>query len=258
MTVTTHLVIDASSFDKEMELISRLQEGLRTVGIVVIDNIQYNGETLLELGRKLGYLVELPSFLNPGTDKLLTRVSNYKEDAAGHREITTNLFGNYWHHDGDFNDSASNNVFNLLYSIELPNSGGNTGFINTRAAFAGLSPDTTEKLQDISVTVTSDCIEDYQSVQSGCGMSPVTHQILNMQLGSIYLPYFQGSIRLNNGSLATHSELFSSLLLSRDDIQYIHEWKPNQLVAWDNRLCMHKSMGNIDGYRLLYRVQFRA
>ena len=41
----------------------------------------------------------------------------------------------------------------------------------------------------------------------------------------------------------------------QDKYIYRHNWKPNMLIAWDNRTVMHQAEGGYDGYeRLLHRI----
>jgi alpha-ketoglutarate-dependent taurine dioxygenase len=251
--------IEFSEFQGDL-LISRIKDLLASSGVVVVNNVHLDPAQLLELSTQLGSRVDLPDFLHPGQVdgfKNISRVANFTQNADNERSFSDKPFGNYWHHDGDFWPTNQNHIINMLYSVEVPERGGNTAFLNTRVAYNALTEAQRTLLADVTVPVSTDCIEDYigNDADANCGDS--IHCIVQeLPSGrSLYLPKFNGTVRLGDGSEATHEDLFP--LVEQAAFRYEHHWHPNQLILWDNLMCLHRAMGQVEGYRLLWRCQVR-
>jgi alpha-ketoglutarate-dependent taurine dioxygenase len=120
---------DLESLKKNVEVI---KQALRVHGVVCIKNVYLDEAGLIELGERVGdELVVLPKELsfNNKDPKYppLARIGNVLLDGSlkdSSKEATI------WHQDGNFWNPADSYIFNMLMNVELPQSGGDTWFVD--------------------------------------------------------------------------------------------------------------------------------
>ena len=85
----------------DQTFVKAIQEKLEKYGILIIDNIDINEQTFVDLTNMLGEAINLPNFLVPAKIKghpEIARVANFgSEDGIVNPNYA---FGFYWHHDG--------------------------------------------------------------------------------------------------------------------------------------------------------------
>ena len=178
-------------------------------------------------------------------------VSNLDEQGRvadrNHRRILSNMATRLWHTDSSYKKPAAK--FSLLYCSAIPLWGGETEFADMRAAYDAL-PD---RLRDEAEGREAEHYVHHSRATLGfapseeeiAGAIPaVTWPLVRSHAGS-------GRKLLYIGSHATHvvglslpegRVLLADLLEHATQRQFVyrHEWRPRDLVMWDNRAVLHR------------------
>lgn len=178
-------------------------------------------------------------------------VSNLDEEGrvAGrdHRRILSNMATRLWHTDSSYKKPAAK--FSLLYCSAIPDWGGETEFADMRAAHDAL-PD---RLRAEAEGREAEHYVHHSRATLGFAPSedeiagaipPVTWPLVRIHAGSGRKVLYIGShaTRVLGLSLPEGRVLLSDLLEHATQRQFVyrHEWKPGDLVMWDNRAVLHR------------------
>jgi taurine dioxygenase len=169
-----------------------------------------------------------------------------------------------WHSDQSYMVKPATGA--ALYALELPPSGGETYWVDLRAAYAGLPRQLRAKIAG------KRGIFDYAKRLAGYGREtdreiseeakrltpPVTHALVraNPETGdrSLYLDSTTtiGIDYMDTASgLALLDEVYENA--TRDDFVYAHQWRIGDLVLWDNGVTMHRRTPFDPGARRLMK-----
>lgn len=159
----------------------------------------------------------------------------------------------------------------ILCAVELPDSGGDTQYVDMRAAYDGLPEETKKRIADLKGT------HVYQSKHSArklIGLTPeaqakipdaVHHPIVRTHPESGRKSLYLNPIRIESIQGMPDDEalpLLNELLehATQEKYQYRHKWQPGDMVMWDNRCLLHKANGDYDHSqtRYLYRVMLKG
>jgi alpha-ketoglutarate-dependent 2,4-dichlorophenoxyacetate dioxygenase len=245
-----------------------VEQAMDRYAVLVIRDQMIGDEEHIRFSRAFGPL-ELPPNLGLRSYKRRLRRELYDAsnlDASGEILAEDSLRRRYnrgnelFHTDSSFNDLPTK--WSLLLAHELPPEGGNTDFVDTRAVFDDLPDEVKETLEGLVAehllwrsrerTGLKEVTEEMKRL-----MPPVQHALVRA------LPY--GRKALFMGAHASHivgwplekgRELLDRLYETATQPQYIysHEWRPGDLVIWDNRCTMHRA-GSFDDIR--YRRDMR-
>jgi taurine dioxygenase len=169
-----------------------------------------------------------------------------------------------WHSDQSYMAAPATGA--ALYALELPPEGGETFWVDLRAAYAGLP-------RPLRATVTGKRgVFDYAKRLAGYGRDsdqqiseevrrqtpPVTHALVRAhpETGerSLYLDSTTtvGIDYMDTTSgLALLDEVYAAA--TRDDFVYAHQWQVGDLVLWDNGFTMHRRTPFDPGARRLMK-----
>jgi alpha-ketoglutarate-dependent 2,4-dichlorophenoxyacetate dioxygenase len=178
-------------------------------------------------------------------------VSNLDEEGrvAGrdHRRILSNMATRLWHTDSSYKKPAAK--FSLLYCSAIPNWGGGTEFADMRAAYDALPDRLRAEAEGREVehyvhhsraTLGFAPSED----EIAGAVPPVTWPLVRIHAGSGRKVLYIGSHAtcVLGLSLPEGRVLLSDLLEHATQRQFVyrHEWKPGDLVMWDNRAVLHR------------------
>jgi taurine dioxygenase len=192
-------------------------------------------------------------------------ISNQDRFPDGTRYIP----GEGWHTDHS-NDTRPPKA-TVLHAVTLPDRGGDTQYANMAAAYAALPAATKDRIANLLA------IHVYQSTHSArklMGLSDankervpnaVLHPIVRTHPETGRKSIFINPIRIEGILGLDHKEalpLLDDLLAhaTQERFQYRHEWRPGDLVMWDNRYLLHKANGDYDmnQTRYLYRVMLQG
>jgi taurine dioxygenase len=192
-------------------------------------------------------------------------LSNQDRFSDGRRYIP----GEGWHTDHS-NDTRPPKA-TVLHAVELPDEGGDTQFANMAAAYSALPKAMQERLGGLLA------IHVYQSSHSARRLMPlsdtnkeripnaVLHPVVRTHPENGRKAIYINPIRIEGILGLDHKEalpLLAELLAhaTAERFQYRHQWKPGDLVMWDNRCLLHKANGDydMDQTRYLYRVMLQG
>ena len=201
------------------ETFRQIEDVWHTHLVLRFRNQQLDDPALLAFGQLFGELDQAP--IHAGKDVVnpfpqITVMSNIKVDGKaignlGHYEAV-------WHTDMSYNDLTP--IGSLLYSLEVPPTGGNTGFSNMYLAWDTLP-------------------------------SALKKQILGRRHNAcvIGLPLDESEDLLNQ--LWAHA--------TKPDFEWYQVWQVGDLVLWDNRCAMHRRDSfDPESRRLMHRTQIKG
>jgi taurine dioxygenase len=140
----------------------------------------------------------------------------------------------------------------LLYAIQLPSTGGDTGFANMRKAYALLPEEERARLAPMKTVNTLVEVPDYVNEEDAEAYSrPCIHPLIRTHPVTGEKAIWSGTVKVERieGMEPEESRAFLNELLARviqPDVIYRHKWKPGDLVIWDNRATMHMAFRDYD------------
>jgi taurine dioxygenase len=177
--------------------------------------------------------------------------------------------GNYfWHTDKSYHAVPS--LMTMLHATELPPAGGDTEFANTALGYAALPDVTKREIADLKV------VHSWEASRRNAGgrlateeevreRPPVTHPLVRTHpdtgVKSLYLGLHTSHV-VGRGE-AEGRALLARLLAhtTQPAFVYVHQWRPGDLVFWDNRCLLHRAVRNyaMDTHRrILQRTVVRG
>ena len=172
--------------------------------------------------------------------------------------------GTTWHSDHSF--KAVPPKATLLYALVVPESGGDTSFCNTRAAYETLPAATRRRIDGLKA------VHSYESSRSPNRMlarsedevketPDVVHPLVRKHLPTGRKALYLSTTRLERivGLDRAESDALVDELLAhatQPRFVYHHKWRPGDMVIWDNRCSMHHANGDypLEAKRLLHRI----
>jgi len=248
--------------------------------VIVVRNQEMSDADLVSFGRRLGEFQKsnpLPSPLanegkvaQGGGDSQfpeVTVVSNIVDNGVAQGGLGDGEL--VWHTDMSSFESPPNQT--ILHSIEVPASGGNTGFNNMYLAYDTLPAELRERVEGLSLKhdATIDAAgyirKQFKDAPDDLRISPgAVHPLVRTHpetgrnclfLGRRAKSYLVGL------EIADSEQLLDALWAHamRPELEWFHEWKPGDLLMWDNRCVMHRREPfDANARRKLHRVVIRG
>jgi len=161
-----------------------------------------------------------------------------------------NLGNRLWHSDSSFKKIPAK--YSLLSSKTIVKKGGNTEFSDMRLAYENLEDDIRSKIEtlycehsliysrqrlgfDMEKELSKSEIKNFKPV-----LQPMVREIRENNRKTIYLSSHIGKIK---GWLRPDAMSFVDDLIeyaTQKKFKYVHKWKVNDLIMWDNRQTMHR------------------
>ena len=173
-----------------------------------------------------------------------------------------------WHTDMSY--IADPPKASMLYAIEVPPKGGDTGFVNMYAAYQSLSPELKRRIQTLQlkhdgtynsggyvrqgVAAVDDPVNSVGAVHPLVCTHPESGRRA-LYLGRRRNAYIVGL------PLAESEELLDELwsYASRDELTWYNQWRVGDLVLWDNRCTMHRrDPFDSNARRIMHRTQIKG
>jgi alpha-ketoglutarate-dependent 2,4-dichlorophenoxyacetate dioxygenase len=216
--------------------------------------------------------------LNPGLKQIgrqqermseaaLIDISNLGPDgrplARDAKKIVSGLANQLWHSDSSFQSPSVS--YSMLSAVRLPSWGGETEFADLRAAWDALPERLKAKVEGLEaehfalhsrMTLLGDT--DYTPEQQAA-LPPVVWPLVRIHPGSGRRALFAGihARRILGMGLAEGKMLLLDLLEHATDKawRWRHEWRPGDLLIWDNRCTLHRGRAyDLDEPRELRRT----
>lgn len=261
------------------EDIAKLVAATKEFGVVVIEGQHnFSWSEQIMVSRRMGKLSELPpSFEGGDRDPVegypaLRRNANHWSNNGTWKGPS--LFGGYLHQDGNFFPRPHRWLFSMLYCVQAPENGGETKFVDLKEPVKSLPVSLKNRARAAKITVNVRKIPDF------AGGDPshvdlfdvVQHPVLDslpfsqeddedsevLFLGNPFAP-LEESDNDNKTETPLLSQLFDHCT-SSDQFSYSHQWRPGDVVIWDNLQTLHQVLPyeNREGHlRELYRTQIR-
>lgn len=175
--------------------------------------------------------------------------------------INSNYF---WHSDKSF--LAVPSLVTMLQAVELPPSGGDTQFANMARAYDALPEATKRRIDGLRVVQSLEFMRRYTgsappTEDDMASAPPVVHPLVRThpETGrkSLYIGMYSSHIldMPEEEGRALIEELLAHA--TRPELVYTHQWRPGDLVLWDNRCLVHRAVANYEMgkyRRILMRV----
>jgi taurine dioxygenase len=158
----------------------------------------------------------------------------------------------------------------MLYALEVPSSGGDTGFVNMYAAYESLPPALKQRIEGLTlkhdgtynsggylrqgVAAVDDPVNSPGAVHPLVCTHPESGRRV-LYLGRRRNAYIPG-LPLNESEQVL-DELWT--YASRDEFTWYNQWRVGDLVLWDNRCTMHRRDAfDSDARRIMHRTQIKG
>lgn len=219
--------------------------------IILFRNQNINDAELASFSQRFGELDYSPpnenGVMSPPSFAEILILSNVIENG-----IAIGSLGNQeciWHTDMNYNEKPAKG--SILYALEVPNIGGNTGFLNTYLAYDALSAELRHRIEGLTIKhdsttnsagfrrVGSAEVVDIQTSPGVCHPIIRTHpetKRKTLYLGRRRYAYIPGL--LLDESEALLDELWAHA--TQEKFFWHHQWQAGDVVVWDNRCAMHR------------------
>ena len=231
--------------------------------VIVIRGQELDDEELLAFGRRFADLEPVEPMPGKKTLPELAIVSNVVEDGQpigrlGYGEAV-------WHTDSSFNPVPPSAT--LLYALEVPPSGGDTGFANMYRAFETLPAALREQIEGKTIKhdkryTASGTLRAGYSEQDDIRLSPgPSHPIVRVhpETGHRALHLGRRTNSYVNGLSVEESEALLDSLWAHATAPahtWHHQWQARDVLVWDNRCIMHRRDAfDPNARRVMHRAQ---
>lgn len=227
-------------------------------------------DKFLDFARRFGDLDMAPINANGGNWKPeypeLAVISNVVQDGKPIGSLGS--YESKWHTDMSYNELPPK--ASILYAIELPLEGGNTGFASTAAAYDALSDDMKERIAGLTCKHDSshnsvgqvrkgfqEVYEDREDIPGAVHPLVAEHPETGRKviyLGRRARAYIQELDQAESDALL--DELFAYITQPR--FTWTQKWRLGDVVIWDNRCTLHRRDAlDPNERRLLHRAQIK-
>ena len=251
------------------EIFKQIEDAWHTHLVLRFRNQQLDDGALLAFARLFGDLDQAP--IHAGKDVVnpypeITVMSNIKVNGKsignlGHYEAE-------WHTDMSYNETAP--IGSLLYSLEVPPEGGNTGFSNMYAAYDSLPAAVRKQIlgrfcrHDSSRNSAGELRKGYTDVTDPRDAPGAIHPLVRTHPRSHRNCLFLGRRRnayVIGLPLDESEDLLNQLWAhaTQKKFEWYQVWNVGDLLMWDNRCAMHRRDSfDPESRRLMHRTQIRG
>lgn len=235
--------------------------------VILIRGQALTDPELIEFGARLGPL-DLAPLAKTGKEKSRAHpeiivVSNVMENGQAIGVLRDAEV--VWHSDNSYREQPLS--YSALYALEVPARGGNTGFANMYRALETLDPALRQRIEgrtlkhDMTYNSAGDLREGFQPVSDVRAAPGPSHPIVRTHPETGYDALYLGR-RPNayiNGLAVEESEALLNALwahATQPEHTWHHEWRPGDILVWDNRCVMHhRDPFDAGARRVMHRVQ---
>jgi taurine dioxygenase len=231
-------------------------------------NQRLSDDDLVRFSERFGVLDRAPihsSNVKP-EEGYISVISNVKVEGQPIGEL-----GSYeavWHTDMSYMNNPP--IGSLLYALEVPKTGGDTGFANMYLAFERLPEILRSRLSKLSAKHDSSHssvghlrrgfkeVDDPRDAPGAVHAMVLTHP--NTGRKALYLGRRRNAYVLGL-SLEESEQLLDVLWqhATRDEFTWYQKWQPGDLIMWDNRCTMHRRDAfDPSTRRVMHRTQISA
>ena len=234
--------------------VATLNAAIDRYSVLVFHDQQLDDDQLLALGRQFGSIAP-PRMGRRGGHRLghaeVADISNLDTEGnlrrrEDHRRLDA-LGNQLWHSDASFRPISG--ALSMLYAHVVPPAGGDTEFTDLRAAYDSLDAATKTLIDDLiaehSIFHSRGILGHTEYTDAERASLPsVRHPLVRTHPGSKRRTLYMGA----HASHIVGWPIPEGRLLLRDLMEqatqrpfvHAHQWRPGDLVIWDNRCTMHR------------------
>ncbi|HYC46875.1 MAG TPA: TauD/TfdA family dioxygenase [Burkholderiales bacterium] len=223
--------------------------------ILLFRNQNITREQHLELSRRFGELDRhdaFPSDRHPQYPELMVVTNDPAPDGT---PSVSRYTGRRWH--TDLSQTLAPSTGSLLRCWRAPEIGGDTLFANMYAAYDARSPGMQKLIADLhAVHYAGDRKLDNTNADRAHAdeqrriSPPVAHPVVRVHPETGRRAIYLGEkVKRFDGMTEEESRPLIDWLnrhATRSEFVYRHQWRPNDIVLWDNRCTMHQALGDYD------------
>ena len=211
-------------------------------------------EDLLAIGKQLGEPLPpyRPQFSVPGFPEVV-QIGNIREN--GQLISYLNRGGIEWHTDSP--GSSHPPGFSLLYCLksDLPDGGGETGFVSSVSGYAALPDELKTAIQDLELVHSFNTFNDQVAEYAGSEVPTQSGDLRSRNqdtadrmvqthpaTGAKHLYFSHAMIKdIPTAGREAGLELVMQVhdAITADHLVYLHRWTAGDLIVFDNRICLH-------------------
>ncbi|MBS9376080.1 TauD/TfdA dioxygenase family protein [Rhodococcus sp. B50] len=236
------LDVDVNRLLNDEDLPAALLDALEEHGVLLFREVNLDDESQVAFARRLGTLVKFPN-VPPAADEIM-EVSF--DPANGNAEyLAANAF---WHIDGLLDEVVAK--ASILTARVLSESGGETEFASTYAAYEDLSDDEKERYADLHVVHTFETQQRLSypdptpaQLAEWASRKPRTHPLVwTHESGRRSLIFGNGAAEIVGMDPEEGKALLKELeaKATTPDKVFQHTWTVGDMVIWDNTGCVHR------------------
>ena len=244
---------------------AELRDAWNRYGVLVIRGQAIAESHQIAFAKQFGTLERFPPAADgrPGGPELV-RVSNAREDGSFFESTDPPMkylaMTRAWHKDTSYKRVPG--FATILRAVQVPDEGGETEFIDLRAAFDGLPRGEQDRLKGLAAP------HSYGQAMKACGIEgsvapsrvAAVHPLIawhdegrrSLFLSPLHMHTIEGMDDNDSGALLAELVQWST----KPSLIYRHVWRKDDVLLWDNRTTMHRGMPCADRavVRTLHRV----
>lgn len=233
-------------------LFDEIHQAFLDYGILLFRNQDISHEQHIAFSRRFGELDThdaLPRDRHPDHKEIMVVTNEPKADGS---PSDSRYIGRRWHTDMSFTLVPS--LGSLLRCVTIPEVGGDTMFANTYLAYDTLSAGMKEmvgSLHGIHATGSRTVVDVEDDLERKRLNPPVAQPVVRVHpetgrkalcLGEVRLTRFDNMTVEESQPLITYLNRHAT----RPEFVYRHQWRKNDILAWDNRCTMHLALADFD------------
>lgn len=250
---------------------AQLNELFELRGLLIFEDVEPSPAMQVAISTVFGPLKDHPSKATPrvgGDDMLGVIEIRHRPNSGGRVRIGDQVMSQWlpWHFDHCYNDAL--NRAGVLRSVEIPPEGGMTGFVDGIALYEAISSDVREQIADKTIMYAMDVIlgdlrygrpVDFAEVEASPESKAVMEEfadrpralhpaVWTRRSGEKVLhvsPWMAKGIDGldDNEGDALLKIVCDEIVDAARDLSYFHQWKPTDMLIWDNWRCLHSVSG---------------
>jgi taurine dioxygenase len=262
-------VTQASVRDDDVR--AQINELFETYGVLVFEDVEPSPKMQVALSEVFGPLKDHPSQATPragGDDMLGVIEMRHDPDEEGSVRLDGRMLAQWlpWHFDHCYNNEL--NRAGVLRAVEVPPEGGRTGFVDGIALYRTIPADVRDRIEGETVIYAMDVImgnlrygrpADFEEVhpppQAVAVMAEFAERpralhpaVWTRRTGEKVLhvsPWMAKGIEGRDDAEADAllMAVSDAIVDAARDLCYFHEWRPTDMVIWDNWRCLHSVSG---------------
>lgn len=227
---------------------------LHKYGVLLLRGTAMDEEGFISLGRQIGELEEIC----PAEERVPGYTHMRLQSNLPGLGLRADVAGGFWHSDGSCSDQPPGAT--LLRGVEAPADGGDTMFVDMRAAWRGLPADDRARVVDLHGWYPCRQLYALGMRQLGRGNPEVLDQLLDVVHPLVHRTATgEEALYLNERWLIQVRELDGAA--SKELLRYLfahatcgaytytHSWQDDDVLIWDNAVVMHRAQPVAKGFR---------